>query len=114
MDDLISRQAAIDVLCKLMNSWFGDSKDEQEEIKWIINHLPSAQQWTPCNGNEQPPEENADILVTVGNSEELRIVPVNYAKGTWFDCIFNTELKQSEVLAWMPLPKPYRGGEQDE
>ena len=44
MSDLISRQVAIDAMCELMNSWFGgDPKDEQEEIKWIINHLPSAQ-----------------------------------------------------------------------
>lgn len=44
MSDLIDRQDAIDAMCKLMNSWFGgDPKDEREEIKWIINHLPSAQ-----------------------------------------------------------------------
>ena len=42
--DIIYRQDAIDAMCKLMNSWFGgDPKDEREEIKWIINHLPSAQ-----------------------------------------------------------------------
>lgn len=43
--DTISRQAAIDAMCELMNSWFGgDPKDEREEIKWMINHLPSAPQ----------------------------------------------------------------------
>ena len=44
MSDLIDRQDAIDAMCNLMNSWFGgDPKDEREEIKWIINHLPSSQ-----------------------------------------------------------------------
>jgi hypothetical protein len=44
MDEVISKQVAIDAMCKLMNSWFGgDPKDEREEIKWIINHLPPAQ-----------------------------------------------------------------------
>ena len=43
----ISRQTVIDAMCTLMNSWFGDdSKDEKEEIEWIIKHLPSAQPLT--------------------------------------------------------------------
>lgn len=41
--DTISRQAAIDALQLLMRTWFGDSDDEQREVKGLINTLPSAQ-----------------------------------------------------------------------
>ena len=45
MNDLISRQAAIDAMCELMRHWFGcDSKDEIREIKRELGKLPSAQQ----------------------------------------------------------------------
>jgi len=44
MDDLISRQAAIDSMCELMRHWFGcDSKDEIREIKRELGKLPSVQ-----------------------------------------------------------------------
>ena len=44
MSDLISRQAAIDVMCELMRHWFGgDPKDEIREIKRELEKLPSAQ-----------------------------------------------------------------------
>ena len=40
MNDLISRQAAIDAMCELMRHWFGcDSKDEIREIKRELGKL---------------------------------------------------------------------------
>ena len=42
--DLISRQAAIDVMCELMHHWFGgDTKDEVREIKRELEKLPAVQ-----------------------------------------------------------------------
>ena len=44
MNDLISRQAAIDAMCELMRHWFGGNpKDEIREIKRELEKLPSAQ-----------------------------------------------------------------------
>lgn len=43
MSDLIDRQAAIDVVCGLMHSWFEDPKDEVREINQELGKLPSAQ-----------------------------------------------------------------------
>lgn len=63
--------------------------------------------WIPVS--ERLPEENADILVAFVDREETRIIPVNYGRGTWFDCIFNATLDPLKITAWMPLPKPYKG-----
>ena len=71
----------------------------------IIEMLKGEPHWVPCS--ERLPEENADILVTFEDEKESRIVPVNYAKGTWYDCIFNMALNPLKVIAWMPLPEPY-------
>lgn len=62
--------------------------------------------WIPVS--ERLPEENSDILVTYVEKDEKRIVPVNYGCGTWFDCLFNKVLDLGGVLAWMPLPEPYK------
>ena len=44
VNDCISRQAAIDVMCELMHHWFGgDTKDEVREIKRELEKLPDVQ-----------------------------------------------------------------------
>lgn len=75
----------------------------------IIDDLPTIEsvKWIPVS--ERLPGENADILVTYVNGQETRIIPVNYGRGTWFDCIFNAELDPLKITAWMPLPEPWKG-----
>ena len=110
MSDLISRQAAIDALIE----WYGCEPSDIGAFEDIIENLPSAQpeqRWIPCS--ERLPEDNSDILVAYVEKDEKRIAPVNYGCGTWFDCLFNKVLDQVGVLAWMPLPEPYREGKDD-
>lgn len=58
MEDVISRQAAIDAMCELMHHWFGgDPKDEIREIKRELENLPSAQ---PERKNEKWIPETED------------------------------------------------------
>lgn len=130
MDDLISRQTAIDAMCKLMKSWFGgDTKDEQEEIKWIINHLPPAQleqQWIPTSERLPEPEdgymEDEYVLISKKPSKisgskwsvtiAIRTADPRSGKIQWRDSGFGV-IQDDEVLAWMPRPKPYQEGNQD-
>lgn len=111
MADLIDRQTAIDAVNKLVE-WYKEkwheSRPTSESVIDVLNDLPSAQsQWIPCS--ERLPDEDSDILVTYAEKDEKRIVPVNYGRGTWFDCVFNMALNPVGVLAWMPLPKQYGG-----
>ena len=118
MDDLISRQAAIDAI-------FGRS---HEIIKMRIGNLPSAQpeqRWIPCS--ERLPEEYGEFLVTMTEKakakdlgfdiDETYIRKMRYNSNGWqlprhIPSWINEAVKD-EVLAWMPLPEPYKGGEQD-
>ena len=75
-----------------------------EDIKDAPTIEPE-QRWIPCS--ERLPEECEDIIVTYVDGEETRIIPVNYGKGTWYDCIFDTALNPIKVIAWMKLPEPY-------
>ena len=119
MHDLISRQAAIEAFKKELT--IGESKGNYvticsavsyEGAKQILESLSSAQQWIPCS-ERLPEEEEEDFLVTDGES-----MAVGYYRqdarawdSTDFGWIENKEKGYgiNEVVAWMPLPEPYKG-----
>ena len=112
MQDLISRQAAIDA------ATYGNPQTAWQRIE----ALPSVQpeRWIPCS--ERLPEKNGRYLVTRGlkacNSIWNRVYIVNYtdlmglkAEKIWWDGnVGKSDFEPiDDVIAWMPLPEPYKG-----
>ena len=103
MDDLISRFRDYQI------EWLTSHNDiefREEEEKLIIGFLKdtaesfmkenqSAQQWIPCN--ERLPDQNGKYLV-VGRQKAINIL--KFDGGRWYG--------KWGVVAWMPLPSPYR------
>ena len=121
--DAVSRQAAIDALDKRFDSVPMEQTTEILMLRKDLRELPSAQpeqRWIPCK--ERLPEEDHwlggsgkqfsdDVLISILNSDdEDEWVDVSYTiDGEW-----TLELpRHCKILAWMPLPEPYReeGGE---
>ena len=103
MDDLISRQAAID--CEYQVKIINDIEYVMlSEVQMKMRKLPSAQpeqRWIPCS--ERLPEERGFYLTTTKD----KAVYCDYWNEDNFD---RTEM----VIAWMPLPEPYQEeGEKD-
>lgn len=106
--DTISRQAAIE-------DWKNDFKgyvnalniprDDYNGIMAYIDELPSADRWIPCS--ERLPEENGLYLVTERYKNctdiTIRFFYILEDEPTW------AVVKQTEVVAWMPMPKPWEG-----
>ena len=113
MSDLISRQAAIEaVRAYLSDCCVEDGDYHASGIEYELNNLSSAQpeqRWIPCS--ERLPETSGTYLVS-GMWESGRVA-VGDCEYTSYDGYFNTAWN-FDVLAWMPLPEPYREGEQDE
>lgn len=125
MDDLISRQAAIDKA----DSLYRDTKNDEcymitgynhaiSDIRAILKSLPSAQpeqQWIPCS--ERLPEEDY-VLISKKPSKisgdkwcvaiAIRMTDPRSGKVNWRDTGFGV-IQDDKVLAWMPLPEPYKG-----
>lgn len=105
--DIISRQAAIDAVDKLSDEPIG----YLEAAIDALADLPSAEpepQWIPCS--ERLPENKSYVLTTI-------YIPgrVPHSRSGWFeDGLFMNDNGDTwnstdrEVVAWMPLPAPYR------
>ena len=61
--------------------------------------------WIPCS--ERLPEDEGDYLVTFKLSFMNFIEVCTFNKAGW------NKGGYDEVIAWMPLPEPYRGGDTD-
>lgn len=128
MDDLISRQAAIEELERMVKTHehdrFGGELFHWTGVKAMLDLLPSAQpQWIPCS--ERLPERiiNGDVetvqefFVTVKErwpGEEWKYhTDVAEFPGDYIDDVWQTyndwkEGQEVHVIAWMPLPEPYK------
>ena len=78
--------------------------------KNIADHLiangVTVQEWISVK--DRLPEDDSDVIAYLRTGEEGRIFPANYAKGVWFDCIFNKRVTET-TTHWMPLPQPPKG-----
>lgn len=113
MDDMISRQAAIDAAVKMFEAWYGCSFLREREIRVRFDALPSAQQWIPCS--ERLPEEEKAYLVTFASGN---VGMSSWHKDTLYNRGFDAYLtgvtedggcEYFGVVAWMEKPEPWEG-----
>lgn len=126
----MNNQRAIDRLTKHLE--WGWSKKTVDAIEMGIHALKETK-WIPCS--ERMPEERDSmfarwkgtnkwtkamfekrsdtVIATIEYSNgERTVAPAHTTDGKWrCDCIIGDD---GEAIAWMPLPEPYREGEDDE
>lgn len=102
----------------------GDGGVDINDLVEHIDLMPTAREWIPCSErtpkNERSLNTNGIYIVTRRISDGFEcqnITDACYFDGsnTWHDDTrVNHERKYlADVLAWMPLPEPYKEGEQD-
>lgn len=113
MDDLISRQAAIDAFTGILQvpdiETGNRVRDFLEVIVGRIKAIPSAQpeqRWIPVS--ERLPKEGERVLATV-NFDDPFVCEIDY----WEDARkAESDMEQmnfmESITAWMPMPDPYK------
>ena len=105
--DVIDRQAAINVIQAGRLTKLIDADTAINGLKGLPSAHPEPQ-WISCS--ERLPKESGQYYVSGGDEVwicDFLIIPTFI--GGWCNDVVNPV-----VQAWMPLPKPYKGGEQDE
>lgn len=106
MNDLISRQAAID--CEYQVKIINDIEYVMlSEVQMKMRKLPSAQpvQWIPCS---EPPKESGTYIVTAYDGTDKRVTFIKYQK-TLKRWDLTGARAYWRILAYKPLPEPWRG-----
>ena len=133
-DDAISRHGALNALCAVCGKGCDKGKfvynaPQDDQVILCPEHyclcaLPSAQQWISCS--ERLPEEDTEVLISYrykegeGDTDHVNIDITSYGTVCFGGREIHTlkEWRQPfdyfhanyEVIAWMPLPEPYKGG----
>ena len=135
MSDLISREEAVNALWKALYEYEDKTEKQFQESEdldvgdWMLHRifvqnmsdidiqtildLPSAeQQWTPVS--EGLPKKSSLYLVTVktdGVPYFEREFPNGFVYLSAYDAVtMHWGYGGTNVIAWMPVPKPYKGG----
>ena len=134
MSDLISRQAAIDALdgVKVDEGWCTEYDiGYNDGIDFAVSKLsvmPSAQpeqRWIPCL--ERLPSENGMYLVTSREKataeefgfdlDDVEVKKMRFNEDGWRIPRHLPEwingVVHTTILAWMPLPKPWKGADDE-
>lgn len=106
--DLISRADAIEAVMKHHDGELNQINYGLTLAKNELQALPSAdavQGWIPCS--ERLPEKTGWYVVTVVGFETITDMLTFYKEvSAWSDVT-----DEQKVVAWMPLPTPYKGGD---
>lgn len=116
---MISREEAVEKATDVLEEASkGVCYVTEVDVEWLITAIealsqPPADQWLPCS--ERLPDKGGTYLVT---QERYRLddrlykkpvaVETTFAEFNFMDDVWN-RARHLKVIAWMPLPEPYKG-----
>ena len=76
------------------------------QMGWLDKLEQSEQHWIPCS--ERLPDDGKEVLMSLAWGVDIG----EYRDGEWHSEWIN-HYDDDNVIAWMPLPEPYKGDEDD-
>ena len=87
-----------------------DMYDKPYDYLAEIDDAPTVNEWIPCS-ERLPLIEDQDVLATTTWGDIT--IASRCSCDDWFIHEGNSNAKTSDINAWMPLPEPYKGGEEE-
>lgn len=119
MDDTISRKAAIEAFdgvkvdeenCTEYDIGYNDGIDFAVSRLSVLPAVQPEQRWIPCS--ERLPEHGGRYLISVLDGINRRTTVASYLPRckAW---TMTGRMAYWKVIAWKPLPEPYKGGKHE-
>jgi hypothetical protein len=119
-EEAISRQAVIHYIKGHINEIISESGIDKNEhtnrvLRAIINGVETMppvnpQKWIPVS--ERLPETNVEVLVTTEWGSIT--IAERYSANDYFINEGATNAEEDEIVAWMPLPEPYKAESEEQ
>lgn len=93
----------------------------KEQVLELIDMTPTIDQWIPCSERLPKPNRHDELNVDVyylAQTEFGDMIVASYNEsheGTkWWEQMYSYRIFDDEIVAWMPLPEPYKGARTSE
>ena len=94
------------------NAYYTGSREvkaDWDDAMRLIKEMPTASRWIPCS--ERLPDDRTEVIVSC--HDDSGDTPFDYTSCGWMITdgeywIVDNDINNF-VVAWMPLPKPYKG-----
>lgn len=111
-----------DKLCEdLLNRWSIADTRKEELIRQIMADIvtpivvsqPTINNWIPCS--ERLPEDEQFVLTTYKTTDRIHVCQYHEdgSRNQWYSLNDMCRAHNNVVLAWMPLPEPYKAESED-
>lgn len=107
---------AVTVFVIMAVAWLQKCDNRKDKALYNFAHgklitTSTAQQWIPCS--ERLPERDEIVLVSYKTTDNVHMCKYldDGSENTWWS--YNDDCLEwnNVILAWMPLPEPYKGGD---
>lgn len=121
--ECVTRQSPCNEKSKLCNRNCGECDIAQNDLELIMMYdfvismvemMSKRERWISVK--DRLPDDASDVLAYYNDGMEVRIIPANYYKRCWYDCVFNRSIDDLEtgfIRYWMSLPELPEGVKQD-
>ena len=84
---------------------------DEESANMAIEALSAEAKWIPCS--ERLPERDEIVLVSYKTTDTVHMCKYldDGSENPWWSYNDDCLAWNNVILAWMPLPKPYKGGD---
>lgn len=106
MTDSISRCELFNILATIPAP--PEANDFKAEVYKVIQQMETVERWIPCS--ERLPANDDWVIISI--LDEIGDTPYRYSDFGWYleaaKCWIVESEQRTDVVAWMPLPKPYK------